>query len=677
MNSKAVSPLIGFILLMAIVMGLIGILQSTAVPQWNKAVEAKHLSELKYGVAGVSEVISLSASTGNPAKIVLKAGVDYPNYYVLVSPPKASTTISTKDLGIRVDGTIAIEEKTSAILVEPNYFYSWRSKLIYEHSAVLRLEDSFVLKESDQISFSNNSISLYIIKANFNSFATTESANLIFIPVSIGGRNLFSGNISFECFDEKTAEWWNSTLSEVYRNNSEVRVSRNGNVVNIENLKNITLSISVFEAYALSSGEVTVNPSLKNLNLTPLSPLSMTVSKNSVVLLGVRVNGAYGSVKNVPVSITDTSIGNTIVLFSNDVGEVWYSFYAKEIGSYTVTFSVEDDSRSFNIEVVQQAGSCGGTFTLTWFNESGETSNEVWTCDDYICEREFTLNVKYQGSNVREAFVNFAVSNNIISVDKNTSYTNSNGNVTVRVMATNTTLGLAYLIGIVGDTVKILPINVITTPLFPDLTVSSITFNRTTIVVNQPVMINATVNNIGNADAGGFNVKFYINDSLLDTKRVLSLGARSSTIVGTTWTPNSAGDYLIRVVADADGEVMESNENNNETSIRVTVQPPPTYTLTLTVCGRQTSWRVNVNPPNENCYAGDTCTYSYPSGTSVVLSAIPPGNFVEWRGDCSGQSASCTLVMNSNKQVWAIFEGCGIGIEPITTPPPQPVPPNV
>ncbi|MEM1957547.1 MAG: hypothetical protein QXX76_04675, partial [Archaeoglobaceae archaeon] len=226
MNSKAVSPLIGFILLMAIVMGLIGILQSTAVPQWNKAVEAKHLSELKYGVADVSKAISLSASTGNPAKIVLKAGVDYPNYYVLVSPPKASTTISAKDLGIRVDGTIAIEEKTSAILVEPNYFYSWRSKLIYEHSAVLRLEDSFVLKESDQISFSNNSISLYIIKANFNSFATTESANLIFIPVSIGGRNLFSGNISFECFDEKTAEWWNATLSKVYENNSEVKISR-------------------------------------------------------------------------------------------------------------------------------------------------------------------------------------------------------------------------------------------------------------------------------------------------------------------------------------------------------------------------------------------------------------------------------------------------------------------
>ncbi|MEM2022667.1 MAG: hypothetical protein QXI31_03200, partial [Archaeoglobaceae archaeon] len=239
MDSRAVSPLIGFILLMSIVMGLIGILQANAVPQWNRAVEAKHFSDLKYDVASLGEAISLSSSTGNQAKIVLKAGVDYPNYYVLVSPSKASTTISVKDLGIRIlniDGSTLVEDETSAIIFEPNYFYSSRSKLIYEHSAVLRLEDSVVLKESDQNSFSKNSISLYILKAKFNSFATTETANLILIPVSVGGRNLFSGNIIFECFDEKTAEWWNSTLKEVYKDNPEVRGIRTGKVVSLENL---------------------------------------------------------------------------------------------------------------------------------------------------------------------------------------------------------------------------------------------------------------------------------------------------------------------------------------------------------------------------------------------------------------------------------------------------------
>ncbi|MET1124393.1 MAG: hypothetical protein ABWW66_03895, partial [Archaeoglobaceae archaeon] len=86
MDSRAVSPLIGFVLLLMILMTLLGIAQSHWVPEWNRQVEAKHLDKLSYEVAELSEAVSLAASTGNPAKVVLDAGVSYPNYYVLISP---------------------------------------------------------------------------------------------------------------------------------------------------------------------------------------------------------------------------------------------------------------------------------------------------------------------------------------------------------------------------------------------------------------------------------------------------------------------------------------------------------------------------------------------------------------------------------------------------------------
>ncbi len=368
MDSRAVSPLIGFILLMSIVMGLIGILQSTAVPQWNKAVEARHFGELKYEVADVSKVISISASTGSPAKVVLKAGVDYPNYYVLVSPSKASTTTSVKDLGVRIlnsDGVALVDEKTSAIIFEPNYFYSSRSKLIYEHSAVLRLEDSVVLKESDQNSFSKSSISLYILKAKFNSFATTETANLILIPISVGGRNPFSGNIIFECFDEKTAEWWNSTLKEVYRD-SDVRVSRNDNIVEVANLKNITLSINVFEVYAVVSGETSQAFGITPEKFTPLTDTQFSVYQYSTVMLGAKLVDRFGNpVKNYPVTISVSSSNgvcnsNPYQTATNERGEIWYYFNAnvtpeqnKTIVTCTVSFTAGDgvEPQDFTVEV--------------------------------------------------------------------------------------------------------------------------------------------------------------------------------------------------------------------------------------------------------------------------------------------------------------------------------------
>jgi FtsP/CotA-like multicopper oxidase with cupredoxin domain len=53
---------------------------------------------------------------------------------------------------------------------------------------------------------------------------------------------------------------------------------------------------------------------------------------------------------------------------------------------------------------------------------------------------------------------------------------------------------------------------------------------------------------------------------------------------------------------------------------------------------------------------GANCTASYNQGTSITLQAIPaPGSiFYGWRGACSG-TGDCTVVMNSNKSVKALF----------------------
>lgn len=667
---KAVSPLIGSILLMAMIMGLISILQSTAVPQWNKAVEVNHLSTLKYEVSSVSEAVSLSSITGNPSKVVLKAGVDYPNYYVLVSPSKASTTVSKKELRVVVDGDVIvnndlerfyIDDLSSAILVEPNYFYSPRLKLIYEHSAVLRLENSVVLAESDQSSFSGNSISIYILKSMFNSFATTESANLILIPVSIGGRNLFSGKITFECYDESTAEWWNRTLQNIYKNRG-VKVSKVGNTISIENLENITLSISVFEVYVLAAGEVVSTPSL-SFKLVPITSTYFDVYLYSTVILGARVVDEYGNpVRGLTVNVVDPCNGNSTQV-SDHKGEVWYYFSARCPDFQTVTFNVYDSFLDFYINVRQGTLTGGGTFELKWYKD-GKPANETeeWVCNEYTCEREFLLNVKYRGSNVVHALVNFATDSSIINILNNTTYTGSDGNASVKVRTSNTTTGLAHLIGIVGDTVKVLLIKVIT--MLPDLVVLNLTIDPSQPLVGQTVTIRANISNIGNVDAGAFNVTFYVNDSKIYETRILGLAAGGTTILSTVWTPQSAGYYVIRVVADVNGEVRESNENNNERSIFVEVTPSQ-YELILVVYGPSACY-VNVDPPNDNCYAhpkeGRRCQYNYAPGTTVRLNANTQGGieFLGWGGECAGygNNRTCILTMitmNPNKFVSARF----------------------
>lgn len=54
---------------------------------------------------------------------------------------------------------------------------------------------------------------------------------------------------------------------------------------------------------------------------------------------------------------------------------------------------------------------------------------------------------------------------------------------------------------------------------------------------------------------------------------------------------------------------------------------------------------------------GGSCSASYPSGTSVNLTATPMGasQFVDWRGACTGSSPTCSVTLNAAKSVTARF----------------------
>ena len=79
--------------------------------------------------------------------------------------------------------------------------------------------------------------------------------------------------------------------------------------------------------------------------------------------------------------------------------------------------------------------------------------------------------------------------------------------------------------------------------------------------------------------------------------------------------------------------------------------------MTVTRAGNDNSESgvVTSNPPGIDC--GAICSGSFSSGTSVTLTAQASGNhvFAGWVGDCIGTENSCTLIMDGNKSVTAIF----------------------
>ncbi len=80
-------------------------------------------------------------------------------------------------------------------------------------------------------------------------------------------------------------------------------------------------------------------------------------------------------------------------------------------------------------------------------------------------------------------------------------------------------------------------------------------------------------------------------------------------------------------------------------------QPPVILTVTLLGPGIVTS-----SPAGISC--GSTCSYAFPAGTSVTLTAAPSGGsaFRAWSGACTGLAAACTLTVTTEELVTATFD---------------------
>ena len=139
----------------------------------------------------------------------------------------------------------------------------------------------------------------------------------------------------------------------------------------------------------------------------------------------------------------------------------------------------------------------------------------------------------------------------------------------------------------------------------PDLTVIDITTPaRLRADVINP--ISATTENTGLAGAGSFNVTLMVNNVPVDTANVAALESGENTTVEFLWTPGTTGETTLTVTADADGDVVESDEMNNDLPETVTVLDELTATVNVRIEGKDdTVWCGNVTLSSSVLTASD------------------------------------------------------------------------
>jgi hypothetical protein len=109
LDDRGVSEVIGSILVFGLLISLLVVVQTQAVPNANQDVEFQHNQQLQQDLSQTSEALSRTANTGSGEAVSVSTGTTYPPRLVLFNPPAPTGNLRSSDkarLGlVNISGT--------------------------------------------------------------------------------------------------------------------------------------------------------------------------------------------------------------------------------------------------------------------------------------------------------------------------------------------------------------------------------------------------------------------------------------------------------------------------------------------------------------------------------------------------------------------------------------------
>lgn len=192
-GERAVSPVVGAVLLLGIAVTALTVYQVNAVPQQNHDVEYDHNRQVQDELTVLRVAIHETASTNRHRSASVKLGTDYPTRTVAVNPPPARGSLASVEFGpdrpVVISNAAEVDAdesngfwngddrryNTSAIVYEPDYAeYTNAPRTVYEHSLLYNRfdgHDAEVVLE-DQRLVRDDTLTLYTIAGEYREQGT-------------------------------------------------------------------------------------------------------------------------------------------------------------------------------------------------------------------------------------------------------------------------------------------------------------------------------------------------------------------------------------------------------------------------------------------------------------------------------------------------------------------------
>ena len=210
-DDRAVTAVIGFILIFGILVVTFTIYQAEVVPQQNSDVEFEHYQDIREDMAELRTAHVNTVESGQQRSTSLALGSLYPSRLVAVNPPPPTGTLRSESVGtIELDvggdaydlaGLCGTTPETDAIRYQPAYNeladYE-AAPIVYENTVVYRTpgRDSVPLADTDQLILSGTSINLVPLQTDISD--TGLSTSVTFASDSFGPERTVGENTTVE-----------------------------------------------------------------------------------------------------------------------------------------------------------------------------------------------------------------------------------------------------------------------------------------------------------------------------------------------------------------------------------------------------------------------------------------------------------------------------------------------
>lgn len=307
-DTRGVSEVVGAILLFGLLVAVLAILQTQAIPTANEEIEFNHNQEVQNDLIEFQEAASRTAAHGTTESVGIRAGTTYPSRLLFFNPPNPAGTVRTVEDGevtienveatddiirdAHIDGEID-ELETSRIEYEPIYNEYQNPPMTALEYGILynSFPDAQVVENTGAV-VSGNNINLMFYTGDVSQ-ATSGSITLDTIPASAPSRTVTvepTDDIEITVPSNLDATEWEET---VFEDEDDVTASDSGDNIVIE------VDEDAHENFELRMSQVGVGSAVASADAEYIYPTEtgseITVDEDETVEIPIEVRDRYNN----------------------------------------------------------------------------------------------------------------------------------------------------------------------------------------------------------------------------------------------------------------------------------------------------------------------------------------------------------------------------------------------